>query len=221
MRRSALLTVAAFGGLVCLLGGSLLYSALQDTARTGTNTAESAGLPPSADIQLAHATQNLGTTPPSIQCGTFSENLTSGLFTLTALTPGGPLNAKHFCIKNVGSQPVTLSALVDELTDVDFDCTGDEGASGDATCGGNAAGELSSVLRVQYVVVGCTTNERTGVQSLLDANATTPLSLGSLAAGATGCFEADIFYPANTAATAVQTAQSDRVSWRFKFSAQA
>jgi hypothetical protein len=56
MRRSVLLTVAALGGLVSLIGGAGLFSALTDTARTGTNSAESAALAGSADIQLAAGT---------------------------------------------------------------------------------------------------------------------------------------------------------------------
>jgi hypothetical protein len=217
MRRSALVTVAVLGGLVCLLGGTVLYSAIQDTARTGTNSFESAALGASADIQLATATLANGT----IICGTFSEDLTSGLFTVTGVSPGDPNTSAFFCIKNVGSQQVTLSGLADELTDVDFACTGDEAASGDATCGGDQAGELSSVLTVGYVKGPCQGFGGSAPFSTLKENATTPLGLGTLAAGVTGCYATNIQYPSTTVNTAVQTAQSDRVTWRFKFTAQA
>jgi hypothetical protein len=117
MRRSALVTVSVLGGLVCLLGGTVLFSALQDTARTGTNSVESATLAASADIQLARGTFGAG----GITCGTFSEDLTTGLFTATGVSPGYQTSIdEFFCIKNVGSQQVTLSALADELTDLDF-----------------------------------------------------------------------------------------------------
>jgi hypothetical protein len=217
MRRSALLTVAVLGGLVCLIGGTVLFSALQDTARTGTNSAESAAMAPSADIQLAHATIGAG----GRECGAFAEDLTSGLFTASGVSPGYQSNAEHFCIKNVGSQPVTLSVLADELTDVDFACTGDEAANGDTTCGGDQLGELSSVLKVGYLVAPCSQTGGSFPGPVLKDHATTPFALGTLAAGATGCYSTLIHYPSTTAVLAVQTAQSDRATWRFKFNAQA
>jgi hypothetical protein len=218
MRRSALLTVAVLGGLVCLIGGTVLYSALQDTARTGTNSIESAAMATSADIQLATA----GRSGNTITCGTFSEDLASGIITVTGYSPGSS-NERFVCIKNVGSQQVALSALVDELTDVDFACTGDESANGDATCGGDQLGELSGVLIVQYRTLDCGTATQivTGQQPTLKTNATTPQALGTLAADATVCVSIFHAYPAGTAATAIQTAQSDRATWRFKFTAQA
>jgi hypothetical protein len=218
MKRSALLTLAVLGGLVCLLGGTVLYSALQDTARTGTNSVESAALASSADIQLATATQASAGSP--ITCGTFSDDLESGLITATGVLPSH-VSSKYFCVKNVGSQQVTLSGLVDELTDVDVACTGDEAGNGDATCGGDQVGELSNVLGVTHVTVSCAAGGGSGpVPILLKDNATTPLALGTLAAGATGCYMARVDMPSGTGPF-VQRAQSDRATWRFKFTAQA
>jgi hypothetical protein len=217
MRRSALLTVAVLGGLVCLLGGTVLYSALQDTARTGTNSVESAALAASADIQLATATASQS----GVTCGTFSEDLTSPLVTVTGMSPSTQGAGEYVCIKNVGSQQVTLSVLADELADIDFGCTGDESLHGDTTCGGNLAGELSGVLRVNYSTVNCQTGGGSGAAHILKDNATTPHGLGTLAVATTGCYLASILYPTTTAATAVQAAQSDRATWRFKFTAQA
>lgn len=218
MRRSALVTAAVLGGLVSLLGGTVLYSALQDTARTGTNSAESAAIGGSADIQLATATVPIQ--GGAITCGTFFENLTSGLFAVTAASPGSD-SQELFCVKNVGSQPVALSTLADELTDVDFACTGDEEASGDA-CGGDQAGELSSVLTVGYAEAICEDFGGVGTAPvILKTHATTPYALGTLAAGATKCYATRLTYPASTANADVQKAQSDRATWRVKFTAQA
>lgn len=219
MRRSALLTVAVLGGLVCLLGGTVLYSALQDTARTGTNSIDSAALAASADIQLATAARSGNTIP----CDAFSENLASGTINVTDFAPGSS-GQRYFCLKNVGSQQVTLSALADELADVDFECTGDEATNGDASCGANQAGELSNVLIIQYTTLDCGTATpivNTGQQPTLKVNGTTPYALGSLAVGGTVCVNVFFAYPSGTGVTAVQTAQSDRATWRFKFSAQA
>jgi hypothetical protein len=217
MRRSALITAVALGALVCLLGGTVLYAGLQDTARTGINSAESAALGTSADIQLATATQS----GAGVTCGTFSENLSSGLFAATGVSPNFN-SQQYFCVKNVGSQQVMLSALAEELTDVDFACTGDEASNGDATCGGDQVGELSSVLSVGFIKASCQNfaGSSTGTSTLKNM-ATTPLLIETLAAGETGCFAAGLNYPPNTNNVDVQKAQSDRVTWRFKFSAQA
>jgi hypothetical protein len=218
-RRTVLLTVAALGAFVCLIGGTVLFSALTDTARTGTNSVDSAALAASADIQLAEATR-AGT---AITCGTFTEDLESPLFTVTGVSPGFiPPAPEYFCIKNVGSQSVMLSALADELADTDSACTGDETLHGDTTCGGNQLGELSGVLSAAYRRVDCETAEIVDQQVLiLSNNATTPAALGALASSTTACFGAFVAYPADTAAASVQTAQSDRSTWRYRFTAQA
>lgn len=218
MRRSSLSTLALLGALICLIGGTGLFAALTDTARTGTNTVDSAALAGSADIQLATAVMDPF---PAITCGSFSEDLATGFFTASDVQPGYG-DIEFFCIKNVGSQTVTLSGMADELTDVDFACTGDEGILGDATCGNNGAGELSDVLVVSYIVYACATGGGSGQGIVLRANATAQVALpGTLAAGATACLSVDIVYPATSPAAAVQKAQSDRVTWRFKFTAQA
>ncbi len=220
MRRTALLTIAVLGGLVSLLGGTVLFAALQDTARTGTNSAESAALGASADIQLAPP---LSARPArGVDCGTFSENLSSGLFSATGVSPGYTSEFKLLCIKNVGSQQVTLSALADELTDVDFGCTGDEAANGDTTCGGDQAGELSTVLRTGYLRESC---ENTAGGSFpgpfLRDHPTTAVALGTLAPNSTACVMTVFSYSGTASAVDVQKAQSDRATWRIKFSAQA
>jgi hypothetical protein len=221
MRRIALVLASALGAVVCLLGGTVLFSALQDTARTGTNSAESAALGASADIQLATASFN-PTKPDDIDCGAFSENLSSGLFSYTDLTPGFFSEITPFCIKNVGSQTVTISALADELTDVDIACTGDEAANGDTTCGGDQAGELSSVLKPGYKSTTCQSSQGGSFPGpLLKDHPTTAVNLGTLAAGATGCYMTIVTYPSATANADVQKAQSDRATWRITFSAQA
>jgi hypothetical protein len=218
MRRSSLLTLTALGALICLIGGTGLFAALTDTARTGTNTVDSAALAGSADIQIATAVQEPW---PAITCGSFSEDLATGFFTASDARPGEFAVGQFFCLKNVGSQTVTISGMADELTDVDFACTGDEALLGDATCGNNGAGELSDVLRVYHIAYNCTTGGGTGNSSLLRANATTQVFYpGTLAAGQTGCFHVSVEYPSTTATDAVQKAQSDRVTWRFKFTAQ-
>lgn len=139
--------------------------------------------------------------------------------TVSDIAPGY-ISGNFFCVKNVGSQAVTISASADELTDLDIACTGDEAAHGDTTCGGSQAGELAGVLNVSYTDPDCS-NPASGssVNTGLAENATTPHGLGGLEPGATRCFHAGLIYPTGLDADAVQRAQSDKVTWRFKFSA--
>lgn len=222
-KRSALVTVAALGALVCVIGGTGLFAALQDSARSGPNSAESDAMAGSADIQVATGDPST----PTPTCGTFSEDLTTPFHTVTGVTPGFFGDAQFYCVKNVGSQQVTLSALSDELADVDYACTGDEALHGDTTCGSVnppvGTGELSGVLMVVYSQLDCATFNGPGSSRLLRDNAATggQFALGTIAVGETRCFRSDLFYPLGTPSDAVQRAQSDRATWRFKWVAQA
>jgi hypothetical protein len=227
MRRSLLITLLALGSLVCLIGSTGLFAALTDIARTGTNTVDSASLAASADIQLATATFDAVT--EATTCGTFSEDLTTGVFTVGDIEPGYGSDSEtftpaFFCIKNVGSEPVTISASADELVDMETGCTGDEALHGDATCGGDQLGELSSVLSVVYNRWECDFGiSMGGDAATLNANAgSTPVAFfDALAPGEHACFSVYIAYFADGIGPDVQKAQSDQSTWRFKFAAQA
>jgi len=225
MRRSLLLTVTALGALICLMGGTGLFAALTDTARTGTNSIDSAPLAGTADIQLAPGDWLVGatgTTGRLVECGEYSENLATGFFSASGVQPNYASDEVPYCIRNVGSAAVNLSAFADELTDVDDSCTGDEALHGDTTCGGGALGELSSVLRIRYAVLhDCSDAGSIDSRTVgLSDNATVgePI-LGTLQPGAFGCFSVQVIYGGATT-DAIQVAQSDTSTWRFKFVAQ-
>jgi len=217
MRRSLLLTVTLLGVLICTVGGTGLFAALNDTAKTGTNTVTSDDLPTSIDIKLATASYSGGVTT----CGTFVDDLATPLFTETDLQPGSN-GLAFFCLRNAGAQ---MAASVDvmsiELSDIDQACTGDEADSGDATCGGDAAGELSDVLSVLFTSLDCSTGvEIDGTPEVgLGANASAPLALPDVAGGGTLCLKAQVSYRTPADPTDAQLAQSDTASWRFRFSA--
>ncbi len=217
MRRAFLLTVTALGMMVCLLGGTGLFAALSDSASTGTNRVTTNGLPPSADLKLASADHT-----SAIVCHTFADDLTTGLISETDLAPGSAGQA-WFCLRNDGSAAMgSMRVIADGLSDVDHDCTGDEQDSGDATCGGDKAGELSDVLTVLFIQRDCGSGAEvySSAEVNLRANASTPLALPTPAAGETMCFQAQISYRIPPQAADVQKAQSDTVTWRFKFTAQ-
>jgi hypothetical protein len=219
VRRPLLLTASTLGLLICLIGGTGLFAALTDTAHTGSNSIDSAALPPSADLKLATASEDQN----GFVCGTFSDDLATGLITYSGMPPNFGVGAA-LCIKNAGSQAVSLSAAVDQLTDVDLACTGDEADLGDTTCGNNLLGELSGVLNVSLGDYDCSTvnllnNYQPGMLSSL---AGTPQAMGTLGAGETRCFLIGVDYNGFSVPPAdQQRAQSDQVTWRFVFTGQA
>jgi len=217
MRRSLLLTVTVLGALICLVGGTGLFAALNDTAKTGTNTVTSHDLPTSIDIKLATGSYSGGI----ITCGTFVDDLATPLFTETDLQPGSN-GLAFFCLRNVGAQAASnVDVKSIELSDVDQACTGDEADSGDVTCGGGAAGELSHVLSVQFTSLDCSTGaEIDGTAEVgLGANAVGPLALPDISASGTLCLKAQVSYRTPADPVDAQLAQSDTASWRFRFSA--
>ena len=217
MRRSMLLTLAALGGLVCVIGGTGLIAALSDTARSGTNTVESAPMAGSADLQIAPASSAGGV----VSCGQFEENLTTGFYTAQNVTPGYNPPGVFYCVQNMGSQGVSLSVMADELSDVEVACTGDEDVLGDATCSAGQQGELSAVLELNYSVLPTCDASNIGAPrgTTLEANATTPIQLDTLGPGIGKCYLINLSYPAG-AGPAIQRSQSDRATWRFRWTGQ-
>jgi len=218
LRRAFLLTATALGLVISLVGSTGLFAALTDTARTGTNQVTTPGLASSADLKLAMSEGPEG----NKTCGDFSDDLATGLFDFTANQPIDD-RAEIVCLKNAGSQSLTsLTMRVDELTDVDIDCTGDEQANGDATCGGDAAGELADVLAVSVAWDACPNQAPSAfspTQTLLES-ASTPIALPTLGVDEMVCLLVTVAYPATGAPSeALQRAQSDKVTWRFRFDA--
>jgi len=222
VRRPVLLTLAAVGGVIVVLGGTGIFAALSDTARSGTNSIESDALAASSDLQVATASfaNNV------VTCGTFSDDLVSSLFTISG-PPGDETAAGAFyCLRNLGSQTVALTVLAEEFTETEIGCTGDE-INFDTTCGPGLGGidnpgELGNFTVVAHRGYPCTPGEADspGQFLLLSANATTPADLGNLDPGVTRCFSSTIFQ--NSASpTQEQEAQSDRLTWRFAWTGQA
>lgn len=208
MRRSSLITISALGLVICLLGGTGLFAALTDTATTGTNTVESGAQAGSVDLQLA-----VGASP----CGTFTDDLASGLFTYSGLVPGGGGPQTAFCIKNAGSQVTAVTVRAFALEDTEVDCTGDEEDYGDATCG-SGVGELSAVVDVRFDQTDCDQMYAGIVVSRnLAALVDEPLALADLAPDVPACYAVGVSMASTYPATALQIAQSDQTTWRFQF----
>jgi hypothetical protein len=214
MRRPVLLTLAAVGGIIVLLGGAGLFAALSDTARSETNYVDSGALPPSADLQVATATF-----VTSYACGTFGEDMTSSLISIVS-SPGEDNHFAYlYCVRNIGSQTVNLTVLAENLNDIELGCTGDEDLY-DASCGSDT-GELSDFVMVLHERADCVTGAfEPGTMHLLRDTSTTPVSLGTLGPNETQCFMASI-QESSASEAQRQAAQSDRLAWRFAWTGQA
>jgi hypothetical protein len=207
----------ALGAVITLAGVNGIFAIFTDRATTGTNSAASRAEAASADIQIAAA--SLDTTTGASTCGTYFEDLATGVIEVTDIAPFVDLAQASVCIKNVGSRTVDLSTAVIELLDVDTACTGDEDAL-DATCGDSQEGELSGSLVVAVYAGDCSTfGTEAGTPITIDAMQATPIALPSAASGAVTCVYFEVMDQAT--GDAVTTTQSDQASWKFAFDATA
>ena len=219
MRRAVLMTTVVLGTALSLVSGQGLFAALSDTARTGVNSIDTQALAGSADMQIAPATLDAPTL--SVSCGSFGEDLTSPLITVTNLVPGEdpPGDGYWFCLRNVGTQTVEVTASTTELSDIEVQCSGDE-AFYDTSCGDDLAGELGSLTRVALYGGDCAfiQNEDAppATNALIADMVTTPVPFGTLAPNQTRCFQARTTYFLMSAEQR-QIVQTDRVSWRYAF----
>ena len=220
--RQSLRIVMVLGVLITLVGGTGIFAVFTDRATTGFNTVGSGARPHAADLQISEASNTGG----ALNCdpdgdALFSDDLTTGLFSVADVQPGGQTPSRWICLLNAGSGPLAISASVIDLQDEDEGCTGDEEAAGDTTCGGFQAGELGALLDLEVTEVPCLDPNAPGIGSTgsLATFADEPIrgGGGSFPAGSTTCVRLRVSYPGATPETSVQLAQSDRVQWRFAF----
>ena len=105
-----------------------------------------------------------------------------------------------------------------DLTDTELACTGDEADYNDLTCG-SGAGELSAVLHIRIPPESCADNSPLGssdTAALADLVAT-PVTLLNLVPDDVRCYGFSATLPDPPVTDAVQRAQSDRSTWRFRF----
>lgn len=215
MRRSFLLTASALGLLICLLAGTGLFAALVDTAETGQNDVDTAPLAGSSDLQLALWDSVNG-------CGTWQEGLSTGLISASNVAMPTVVPGQTFCIHNAGSRSVDVTVSVFDVTDEETTgCTGDEADSGDLSCDPGDPGELAAATFVEFFITDCAGNATTGYSDYFTDLTTTPLSLVPIASGNTNCFDSQVQAGSVATETQVQQAQSDSLTWRYRFTGTA
>jgi len=194
------------------MGTTGIFAVFTDRATTGTNTVTSGSRPKAADLQIA----TTGSTYSD--CQTFSEDLATGLITISDAQPLSK-QIKNVCLRNVGASELTVTMKAVDLVDAEAGCTGDEAASGDATCG-TGAGELSDLVAVNTNKIDCVTGAFGPTEGawLSVLGGTGSMAIGTVAPGSQACVRIELTYaPLNTTATQQLRAQSDTATWRFAF----
>jgi hypothetical protein len=225
MNRQLLRAVMVLGLIVTLVGGTGIFALFTDRATTGINDVSSGELGHAADLQITTGQIEDSNQDglPDVTCGTFQDDLATSLYSLTDLQPGNDEYAGTICLRNAGSSNVELTMSAIDLADLDIECTGDEAAYGDLSCGDQQVGELSPLIRVAIIFLDCDAatyiDEASSSLSGL-AQQPTAIQAGSLLQmppGDTACYSLRLRYPDTASATDIQLAQSDKVQWRFAF----
>jgi hypothetical protein len=225
MGRHALRITILLGVLITLVGGTGIFAVFSDRATAGTDSVGTGTQAKAADIQIAEGDGIIGNVP--FGCGTFEDDIATAQFSVGGIQPGFTSTAE-LCVTNVGAAPVTLTIGTVELTDLDIDCTGDETAAGDTTCGLDAGmlpqtGELSPLLDLSLTTRSCddstllTDDGGATLDELATGNFVIADPTAAIAPGATVCVQIGVAYAPST--LDAQLAQSDVATWRFKFDA--
>jgi len=211
-RRAVLLTIMALGTVVSLTAVNGVFAIFTDRATTGENSASSRGEVASADLQIALGSYDGDTGITT--CGTYSEDLITGIISATDMVPSDTNAFGHVCLKNVGSRTVDLSASVIDLVDTDHACTGDE-ASVDETCGSDLTGELSARLQVFVFGPDCSNGGTSYGSTQVATMVAAPFEIDFLDPDEVTCLHLRVQDQAS--GDFITTTQSDTSTWRFAF----
>ena len=217
--RRLLATTMALGLVITAMNFTGIFAVFTDRATTGTNTAQSGQQPRTADLQI-------GTTESTNCTGAvYSDDLETGIWDLSDLVPGPDYDTTMICLKNVGTAELALTVTAIDVVETETDCTGDEAAAGDTSCGNigtTGEGELGFVLITSLVQTDCVTgiNISDPFTGSIEDLAGGTNSVGTVAPGAVACIyttwsmsEAGPFATSEV----LQQAQTDKVQWRYAF----
>ncbi|HEX3264252.1 MAG TPA: hypothetical protein VHR16_01170 [Candidatus Limnocylindrales bacterium] len=226
MGRHALRITILLGVLITLVGGTGIFAVFSDRALTGPSDVKSGELGKAADLKIAAAQPQDPMNSGPFNCDPFSDDLATQLFNFTATQGNG--DDRYFCLQNAGSGDLDVAVTAIDITDLDIDCTGDEAAFGDSTCGLEPstlqpqAGELSPKLTIETDLYDCTTGAGLLTPGVADFSSTladlgtTPTALRNVPAGSLLCVRERVYWHSSTA-DGYQISQSDEATWRFAF----
>lgn len=215
--RRLLTTTMALGLVISAMSFTGIFADFTDRATTGDSSAESGEQPRIADLQISTTT--------TLDCAdaTWVDDLATGVIAATDLQPGDNSGQSVVCLMNAGTSDldITLSAI--DVVDTETDCTGDEEAAGDTTCGtGEFQGELAPALIASASRLDCDTSaSQLAISPAFQSLANAPVAFGTLAAGEKTCvwLAVQMATPGQIGTTVetIQQAQTDKVEWRYAF----
>jgi len=223
MTRRLLAMILGLGLIVTMIGFTGIYAVLSDRAQTGdfnVNTGERAK---AADLKIASAGA-----PGACTGQEFVDSIEGTQFTLNNAVPDMS-SGVSVCLWNAGSSALEVHMVATDVADIDTDCTGNEADFGDDTCGGDAAGELASIIQVHLYPIDCATpfTGEHGIASVADLASYTPQAgvfedwdPGLMQPDEIKCLFLNVVYPGignGTTEAQAQLAQSDSLSWRLAF----
>ena len=215
MRRPLLITLVALGLVTTLTGASGVLAAGSDKATTGTNSLATGPIAASVNLQIATWDRTSGV------CGTFADDLATGLFTLVDRQPSGNSIGppQSLCIRNAGQGTINVNVSAIEVQSTETACSGDE-ASVDTSCVVDQAGELGPLVSTTVSQwASCSANAAPGAGGVSGFLATFgPASIAPMMGpGTTVCVAANVIY--NPSAANAEKGQTDKVTWRYAFDA--
>jgi hypothetical protein len=122
--RGLLLGIITLGAVTTGVGLTGVVAATTDVAKTGTVTkerAETGVFPVEVDLKLARPGAN-GV------CGTYSDDLTTGIFSINSGTARSFDRTEKLCVKNVGALAKAFRLTTTDVVGSDPICSPDEGA---------------------------------------------------------------------------------------------
>lgn len=223
----SLLVVGVIMTFATLLG---VFAAQSDSASTGTLEVNSSSLTSSVDLKIADQVISTAATDcSSISAATYIENQTVQPLVFSNADPGDDL-VRYVCVKNTGAESANINLDLFAATNTDTACTGDELTFDAASCG-TGAGELGPLLNVDVFRMGSAATDNVGCDELISLSGATYSggivnqtgnAIGSIGAGEYACYRIDVDYPSiGTSGDEEQEAQSDRVTWKFRFNGNA
>jgi hypothetical protein len=217
-RRPALLTVVALASVSALMSVTGVFADFGDTATGGENDVTSADLLTGVDLQIAPYIVDPFDPQGAGSCGDFTDDTETKLFEAELVDVGSNLWGSY-CVRAVGTTNARFSVAAIDVVETEAACTGKE-RDVDATCG-EGLGELSSVAWWHWSLMDCATGEPTfpGNAGLRFPHDDAPILRPLPMDGSPVCVRFDVSINSQSAVDRLSAAQSDAMSWRFRFTA--
>lgn len=235
MRRRLLIALTAVGSVIVALGAIGVFATLNDTVTSGENKIETTAAPDRVDLLIALRTQDAN---GNWTCGEFTDDLESGLFVMDSVDETGlyPPPVVSYCVKNNGRSHGTRSPTSVYSTSPTRRWRVPRKSPGvDVTCGSGPAGEeqpgeITKYLRVENYRGSCDADlpgpdapgPLNGRAYTLEQLAQTPVVLTPRLGpyGGVQCFAIKLVLAIDASEridVLPPDAQSDRLTWRFRW----